>query len=170
MQILVQPSKPILINFHKEKIFNEYKIESGNVDTERFFEKVDYDLIAAGDRNLAYRKFAEKIIKEIQETHSLSKTQEFFSIVEKIENPNYKDRVLLKAFELFSKDSKLQWISLSIAKEQKECRDNYLYQLIEECRKTKGKDIALAAAQEISHPQRKAKYMAQIQYQKNFFK
>ncbi len=153
-----------------DRLFNESKTKEGQFDSALFFEKVDEELIRRGNTDIMLQKIARKLMSEIKETQSLSKTQELFRTVEKIEDPIYKNGILAEAFESFSQDFKSQWISLSIAKKVSQYKDNYLYQLIEACRKTKNKEIALEAAEEISDAQRKAKYLAQIKYQSNFFK
>lgn len=148
-----------------EKLFNESKTKEGNFDS-----VVDEELIRRGNTDVMLQIIAKNLIFEIKETNSLTKTQEFFNTIEKIQDPIYKNGVLAEAFESFSKNSESQWISLSIAKKEGVYKDNYLYQLIESCRKTKNKDIALEAAEEITDPQRKSKYLAQIKHQSNFFK
>jgi hypothetical protein len=149
------------------KLFAESKKEDGTVNQDVFFQKEEDALIARGDTDTLLSKIAQNLIKEIIATQSLEKTQEFFTTVNKMSQSS-KDNTLLSGYLAFREVNDLQWLALKIAKDSATHKDLYLFQLVEECKKTKNKEIALEAANAISHPGDKAKYLAKINYGNHF--
>jgi|GEM_PF-2716203 len=82
----------------------------------------------------------------------LSPIQDFFSTLQKIKSLEIKDRIILTAFLEFSSQSNVQWIALKIAKEETQSNNTYFYNLIEACKKTNSKEIAIKAAEELEIP------------------
>lgn len=69
--------------------------------------------------------------------------------MKKIQSLEIRDHLFLTAFLEFSKQSNVQWIALKMAKETVQSKNTYLYELIEVCKKTNSKEVALKAAEEL---------------------
>ena len=148
---------------YTDKLFDASKREDGTVDQDVFFQKVEDTLIARGDTDTLLSKIAQNLIKKIIATQSLAETQEFFTTVNKM-TQSRKENTLLSGYLAFREVNDLQWLALKIAQDSSSGKDLYLCQLVEECKKTKNKEIALQAANSIRHPGDKAKYLAKINY------
>jgi hypothetical protein len=148
---------------YRQQVFEATKRPDGTFDEKKFMDKIEDDLIARGNTDILLQRIPRAHIAEIQATQSLVETQKFFNCVEKIQRPEEKGSILGEAFGVFSKVHDLQWIALEVAKKHND-KDGYLFNLIDACRTTKNKEVALQAANEISHPARKAKYLAKINY------
>jgi hypothetical protein len=149
----------------QESVFNEFKMKDRTLNQDAFLKSAESDLIARGDVDTLLKKNAYSLIDEIKTSKSLVKIDDFFRTVGKM-TPQSEEVTLLGGYLEFRKYSDLQWVALSIAQDVK--KDVYLCQLVDECEKTKNKEIAIQAANAISRPSDKAKYLARISHSNHF--